>query len=350
MFISIGMFSCRICGTLIFEDLSSFCQNLEKFTLNYKNGVAESVGNGINRSISNLYIKQNGLKEIEFYCPNFNNVVLQLLDWIGWIRNNNFVHIRDLSNLEHVNWLNLESLSIDGINMEKTEENEHENENIENETENEHDSENEQQEQMQIEQQQQQQDEEEEHQEQQQQQQQQQQVVNDGLLLKEINIETDSLIPKSEHIKSYYQSLIRYCPNLEVVTIWYLDEYRNDFESLIKSCQNLKEITLIFADNLLGNDDIDDDATLSFIFNTLLNYVDDNFTVLNFGEGWRINVNILYEFLQRWKDKKPLFIWYHMETDIFDDHMRVFENFKELDKNCFMIRGVIKVSWKDVSV
>ncbi|CAG8506987.1 16535_t:CDS:2 [Rhizophagus irregularis] len=151
------------------------------------------------------------------------------------------------------------------------------------------------------------------------------------------SVGNDTLIPKSEHIKSYYQSLIRYCPNLEVVKVWYSDEYKNDFESLIKSCRNLKEITLIFADNLLGNNDIDDDSTLSFIFNTLLNYVDDNFTVLNFGEGWKINVRILNDFLQQWKDKKPLFIWYHMETDIFDDHLRVFEKFQEL--------GVLK-GWK----
>ncbi|CAB4380250.1 unnamed protein product [Rhizophagus irregularis] len=219
------------------------------------------------------------------------------------------------------------------------------NENIENETENEHDSENEQQDQQdqvqaQIEQQQQhhhQQQQQEDEEEQQQHREQQQQVINNGLLLKQINIETDTLIPKSEHIKSYYQSLIRYCPNLEVVKVWYSDEYKNDFESLIKSCRNLKEITLIFADNLLGNNDIDDDSTLSFIFNTLLNYVDDNFTVLNFGEGWKINVRILNDFLQQWKDKKPLFIWYHMETDIFDDHLRVFEKFQEL--------GVLK-GWK----
>ncbi|RIA96763.1 hypothetical protein C1645_754218 [Glomus cerebriforme] len=220
------------------------------------------------------------------------------------------------------------------------EDNENDNENIENETENDSDNEmqiqTEQQQQHQEEQQQQQQNNQDQDQ-QDQQQQQQQQVINNGLLLKQIHIEIDSLVPKSEHIKSYYQTLIRYCPNLEVVTIWYLDEYKNDFESLIKSCQNLKEITLLFADNLLGNNDIDDVITVSFIFNTLLNYVGDNFTVLNLGEGWKINVEILFEFLQRWKDRKPLFIWYHMEIDIFDDHLRVFENFKNL--------GVLK-GWK----
>ncbi|CAG8640135.1 2364_t:CDS:2, partial [Funneliformis caledonium] len=363
-------------GTLMFEDLSSSCQNLERLSLNYSNGVIESVGSGINESVSKFISMQNGLKEVEFYCPNFNHQNLEGND-VGGINNQNLrefkkefnkfigksllkhkntlksiifkenvyifsnilnqlknvkkfefksilgnytpnhrvgfhneTSVRGLNYLENVKWSNLECLIVCGINVETefetfvkliqgtsdsfttlTQELGQDRTQVES------------------------------------QQQQTRQGVNG--LLRQVNIETDSTMPNPECIKSYYQSLIRFGPSLEVVTIWYLDEYKDDFEILIKSSPRLKEITLlIHNDDVPGNNN--GDAILTFIFNTLSSYAGSNLSTIKFGEGWNISVKVLYEFLQRWRERKSLFIYYHMEIDITEQHLQVFENFKNI--------------------
>ncbi|CAI2164334.1 13207_t:CDS:1 [Funneliformis geosporum] len=408
-------------GTLMFEDLGSSCQNLERLSLNYSNGVIESVGSGINESVSKFISMQNGLKEVEFYCPNinhhdvegndgggisiqnlrefkkefnkfvgksllrhkntlksiifkenvyiFSNILNQLTNvkkfefksMLGSHSNHGDgeIFMRGLNYLENVKWSNLEFLNVYGINVENEfeifvkliqgtsasftnltitesiiEENESEsmhegeNENVtENDSENESNSGTEREneieqelgrERTQVET--------------------QQQQIRQGVngLLRQVNIETDSTMPNPECIKSYYQSLIRFGPSLEVVTIWYLDEYKDDFENLIKSSQGLKEISLfIHNDDVPGNNNGDD--LLTFIFNTLSSYSGFNLCMIKFGEGWNISVKVLYEFLHRWRERRPLLIYYHMEIDITEQHLQVFENFKNI--------GVLK-GWK----
>ncbi|CAI2163771.1 16919_t:CDS:2 [Funneliformis geosporum] len=106
--------------------------------------------------------------------------------------------------------------------------------------------------------------------------------------LRKINFQT--FPPPSEtEIQPYIQTIINQCPNIEEITLWYIEEIYPELEQLLLS----------YPDYQLACD-------ATNIFGLLIKKSSHNLAQLNLSGSWRFTVNDLECFLKKWEGRKPL--------------------------------------------
>ncbi|RIA83119.1 hypothetical protein C1645_787075 [Glomus cerebriforme] len=116
-------------------------------------------------------------------------------------------------------------------------------------------------------------------------------------------IEIDTLpLPSLNHIKPYWQALIKHCPQLEFVTVWYKDDSLNDLKNLLTTCGN--KIRGIFFEAVLGQFSWRH-LDLKYVFNLLVELIGGNGIIeeLHFRGTWTFNSKDLRNFLNDWEKK-----------------------------------------------
>ncbi|CAB4463266.1 hypothetical protein RhiirA5_494947 [Rhizophagus irregularis] len=148
-------------------------------------------------------------------------------------------------------------------------------------------------------------------------------------------IEIDTLpIPSLYHIKPYWQALIKHCPQLEFVTVWYKDDSLNDLKKLLTTCGN--KLKGIFFEAVLGQFSwrlLD----LKCVFDLLIELIDsNNIEELHFRGSWTLHSKDLKNFLDNWGKKngkgqklikKPLYISINVDLQLSKETINIFEEF-----------------------
>ncbi|GBB89340.1 hypothetical protein RclHR1_01600012 [Rhizophagus clarus] len=147
-------------------------------------------------------------------------------------------------------------------------------------------------------------------------------------------MEIDTLsLPSLNLIKPYWQALIKHCPQLEFVTVWYKDDSLNDLKNLLSTCSN--KLKGIFFEGLLGQFSwrlLD----LKYVFDSLLELNDDNIEELHFRGSWTLHSKDLKKFLNNWSKKsdkgrksikKPLYISIKVDFELSKEIVNIFEEF-----------------------
>ncbi|RIA85377.1 hypothetical protein C1645_879330 [Glomus cerebriforme] len=163
--------------------------------------------------------------------------------------------------------------------------------------------------------------------------------------------------PSEGEIQPYIQSIINYCPNIEDITLWYIEEIYDDLEQLLSSCKSIKYISLEalstfsnLEETWWGDDDdnddddnqenIDLDWTLACdaapIFDLFIEKFPRNLVQLNLSGSWRFNALELETFLKLWKGRNPLFLRLMCDFDMGDEYFNILNDFQS--------NGTIKVS------
>ncbi|CAG8509859.1 3914_t:CDS:2 [Funneliformis caledonium] len=119
--------------------------------------------------------------------------------------------------------------------------------------------------------------------------------------------------PSEVEIQPYIQTIINQCPNIEEITLWYIEEIYPDLEQLLSSSC---------------------DATS--IFGLLIKKSSHNLAQLNLSGNWRFTVNDLEGFLKMWKGRKPLSLKLTCDVVITTTYMEVLDYFTSV--------GILK-SW-----
>ncbi|CAB5180880.1 unnamed protein product [Rhizophagus irregularis] len=129
--------------------------------------------------------------------------------------------------------------------------------------------------------------------------------------------------PSEGELKPYINSIINFCPNIEDIILWYIEEIYDDLEQLLSSCRNIKYLGLealstfsnleeSWWDDNDDDDDYDDnqenvdiDYNLACdgasIFDLFIKKFPCNLVQLTLSGSWRFSALELETFLKSWK-------------------------------------------------
>ncbi|CAG8603775.1 2703_t:CDS:2 [Rhizophagus irregularis] len=108
--------------------------------------------------------------------------------------------------------------------------------------------------------------------------------------------------PSEGELKPYINSIINFCPNIEDIILWYIEEIYDDLEQLLSSCRNIKYLGL---------------EALS--------------TFSNLEEScgsWRFSALELETFLKSWKGRNPLYLSLFCDFDMGDEYSNILNDFQ----------------------
>jgi hypothetical protein len=137
----------------------------------------------------------------------------------------------------------------------------------------------------------------------------------------EINISQES--NSVYHTKKLINTIIKYCPNIERLTIDVEFENLDDIKEILLNCNQLEMINL----SLYNDDDLNCDK----FFEILIRYSPRTLCKIYFSEEWTFTVNGLKSFFENWKNWKAETLFVFDKVPLTDEHIMIIRNCKVLD-------------------
>ncbi|CAB5364350.1 unnamed protein product [Rhizophagus irregularis] len=156
--------------------------------------------------------------------------------------------------------------------------------------------------------------------------------------------------PSEGELKPYINSIINFCPNIEDIILWYIEEIYDDLEQLLSSCRNIKYLGLealstfsnleeSWWDDNDDDDDYDDnqenvdiDYNLACdgasIFDLFIKKFPCNLVQLTLSGSWRFSTLELETFLKSWKGRNPLYLSLFCDFDMGDEYSNILNDFQ----------------------